>query len=125
LLQTEYPPGAFEKNPVHLQYVQLRAKRDEIIRFGMFDGGTGYLQIDLESGDRDVFIGNLVTCDREDFFLTFHRPYRTGEASVEVHNPTDQTAKVRLKPGRGFDLLGDFAVDVEVTGGASVMVKLD
>ncbi len=125
LLQTEYPPGAFDKNPVHLQYVQLRAKKDEIIRFGTFDGGTGYLQLDLETSDRDVFIGNLVTCDREDFFLTFHRPYRTGKASVEVHNPTDQAATVRLKPGKGFELLGDFAVDVEVPGGASVMVKLD
>jgi hypothetical protein len=123
-LQTEWPPGYHQGNPVHRRYVQEHTKRDEIIRVGTFDGGVGYLQLDTEKGNRDVFIGNLVTCNRDDFALTFHRDAKSGQATVEVHNPTAKPARVTVKPGKGFDLYGDFAKRVSVPAGSSVLVDL-
>ena len=127
LLQTEWPPGYHQKAPEHRRYVQLRTKTDEIIRFGFFDNqtGVGYLQLDLEAGDRDIFIGNLITCDRADLFLTFHRDRRTKRASVDVHNPTDAAAKTVLKPAGGFDLLGSFSRTLDVPPGSTVSLALD
>jgi len=121
-LQTEWPPGYHQRKPVHRRYVQTRKKTDEIFRIGTFDGGIGYLQLDTETGDRDVFIGNLVTCSRDDFFVVFHRDLKTRKATVEVHNPTDKAAKVTVKPGNGFDLYGDFAKTVDVPLGSSVVI---
>jgi len=125
LLQTEWPPRDLFHEFAHTEFVQVRNKRDEIIRFGIFDGDVGYLQLDLELDDRDLFIGNLVTCDRKDFLLVFHRSNKTRKGSVEVHNPTDREATVTLRPGKGFDLFGDFAKQTTVPAGSSVTVALD
>ena len=78
----------------------------------------------METGDRDIFIGNLVTCSRDDFFLVFHRNLRTGKGTVEVHNPTDRPTSVTVKPGKGFDLFGDFTQDVAVPAGSSTMIGI-
>jgi len=80
--------------------------------------------LDLEAGDRDLFIGNLVTCDRADLFLTFHRDHRTKRASVDVHNPTNAATKTVLKPASGFDLLGDFSRPIDVPPGRTVSLTL-
>ena len=124
LLQTEWPPGYHQGIPAHRRYVQQHQKADEIIRVGAFDDGVGYLQLDTELGAKDVFIGNLVTCDRADFFLVFHRDLNSGKASVEVHNPTDRAETVTVRPARGFDLLGDFAKSVAVPKGSSVLMDV-
>ncbi|MCC6580675.1 MAG: hypothetical protein IT440_09550 [Phycisphaeraceae bacterium] len=124
LLQVEWPSGYFENKPVHRKYVQARQKTDEIIRIGTFDDGVGYLQLDTEVGDKDVFIGNLVTCDHDEFGLTMHRDLKTGKATVELHNPTDTDGQATVIPAPGFDLYGDFRKTVAVPAGSSVMVDL-
>ena len=124
LLQTEWPPGFYWGTRARLHYVTERPKNDEIIRIGTFDDGIGYLQLDMETGDRDIFIGNLVTCSRDDFFLVFHRDLTTGKGTVEVHNPTDKPARVTVKPGKGFDLFGDFSQNVAVPAGSSTMIGI-
>ena len=124
LLQTEWP----ERDPFgdysHTKFIQVRAKKDEIIRFGIFDGDVGYLQLDLELDDRDVFIGNLVTCERQDIPLVFHRSSRPGAGAVEVHNPTAEPATVTVRPGKGFDLFGAFAERATVPPGSSCLVDV-
>ncbi|MCG2660490.1 MAG: hypothetical protein L6437_09625, partial [Kiritimatiellae bacterium] len=124
LLSVEWPPREEGGRNVHADYVLERERVDEIIRFGIFDTNTGYLQLDLEGGERDVFIGNLVTCDRAEFFLTLHRDLKSGKGSVEVHNPTDKAENVTVKPTKGFDLFGNFTRKIEVPAGTSVLVDI-
>jgi hypothetical protein len=123
-LQTEWPPGYFKHEPVNRRYVQHLAETDAIYRFGSFDGDQGFLQLQTELDDKDVFIGNLITCDRHDFILVFLRDRKTGKFMAEVHNPTNLAATVTVRPGRGFDLLGNFSRKVELAGGSSVLVGL-
>jgi hypothetical protein len=123
LLSPEWPPfdeygfGCWTRN----SFVVPRERTDEIQRFPVVDG-IGYLELDTEDADRDVFIGNLVVCDNPDLWLTFIRdPKRTY---VEVHNPTDATIKATVRAAPGFDLFGPFEEPVQVPAGTSVTVDV-
>ena len=105
------------------RYVTRRPRKatDEILRFPVFEDGTGFLQIDTEVGDKDVYIGNLLVCDNPDVYLTLVDT-RPGKAACEVHNPTDVPVTCRVQPAPGFGLLGSFTKDVTVPAGTSVRV---
>jgi len=74
------------------------------------DTGTGFLQVDVAAGQRQVFIGNFITCSRKDFRVTFHHecpatidPGGNGaNQCAEVHNPTDHAAVVSLAAHPAF-----------------------
>lgn len=102
-------------------FVVPRERTDEIQRIPVVEG-AGYLQLDTEDADRDVFIGNFVTCDNPDLRLSFFRDPRRSH--VEVHNPTDATVAARVRPAPGFDLLATFEKPVQVPAGASVTVDV-
>jgi|GEM_PF-3381500 hypothetical protein len=106
-------------------YVVAEAKTDKMIYIGSFtqehemwtmgaERGTGFLQLDLTMGAREVFIGNFVTCSREDFRVTFHKecpttiaPGATGATRcVEVHNPTHQDDVVDIAAHPYFTYFG-------------------
>lgn len=106
---------------VEKEFQKWRERTDEIQRFGIV-GDVGYLQVDTEGGDRDVFIGNLLVCDNPEMWLTLIRD--PGRAYFVAHNPTDTTIQCRVRPGPGFDLLGAFDKHITVTAGSSVTVEL-
>jgi len=123
LLSPEWPPydeygfGCWTRN----SFVVPRERTDEIQRIGVLDG-VGYLELDTEDADRDVFIGNLVTCDDPNLWLTFIRdPKRT---TIEAHNPTDAEIRTKLRPGPGFDLCGAFDKELTVPPGTTVTVEV-
>jgi hypothetical protein len=62
-----------------------RTRTDDIQGFGVPEG-RGYLQLDTEGGDWDVFVGNLAVCDDAELHLTLIVEDRS--ARIMVHNPT-------------------------------------
>ena len=54
----------------------------------MLADGTGFLQIDTDVGDKDLFIGNPLVCEQPDVSLTLV-DVRPGRAAFVAHNPTD------------------------------------
>jgi len=123
LLSPEWPPydefgwGSWTRH----SFVVPRTRVDEIQRIAILDG-VGFLQVDTEDADRDVYIGNLVVCDHTDLSLALFRdPKRTY---VDAHNPTDKPIRTTLRPGPGFDLLGRFEEAVEVAPGTTVTVDI-
>ncbi|MEW6355091.1 MAG: hypothetical protein AB1696_02090 [Planctomycetota bacterium] len=103
-----------------------REKRDvtnEIIHFPVLEDGTGFLQIDVEVGAKEVFIGNLLVSDNPEVHLMLVDA-RPGKAAFVVHNPTDNDITCRVTPGPGFTLLGEFNKEVAVPAGSSLTVKI-
>ena len=123
LLSPEWPPfdeygfGCWTRN----SFVVPRERMDEIQRIPVVDG-FGYLELDTEDADRDVFIGNFTVCDNPDLWLTFIRDPK--RSYVEVHNPTDAMVEAKVSSAPGFDLCGAFEKPVQVPAGASVTVDV-
>jgi hypothetical protein len=84
--------------------------------------GVGFLTVDLQEKDRDVFIGNLAVCDNPEIRLTFLR--NPGRAYVVVHNPTGRRVTTTVRPGKGFDLYGNWGKEVAVPPGSSVEIDV-
>jgi len=107
------------------RYVARRQRKatNEILRFPVLDDGTGFLQIDTEVGDKDVYIGNLLVSDNPDVYLTLVNT-RPGKAAFEVHNPTDTAVSCCVHPAPGFSLLGSFTKDVTVPAGTSMYIEI-
>lgn len=94
---------------------------NQLRRFAVQDG-VGMLQVDTETGDRDVYIGNLLVCERPEVFLGLDDA-RPGKAVISVNNPLDEPVTVTVRPGPGFDLLGDFARTVTLPPGGVAVIR--
>jgi hypothetical protein len=110
---------------VHNRFAQKQPRQtiDEVVRCGSVNG-TGMLQVDTETGDKDVFIGNLLVCDQPDVILELD-DVRPGKGRLSANNPTDQPLTVTIRPGPGFSLLGAFAKVVTLPAGGAVAVSLE
>jgi hypothetical protein len=84
--------------------------------------GTGMLQVDTEISDKDVYIGNLLVCDQPEVFLSLD-DVRPGKVVFTANNPTDKGVNCTIRPGPGFDLLGDFAKTVTLPLGGFVRLS--
>ncbi len=100
-----------------------RRETDRLLHMAVLNDGTGLAQIDTTFGDKEVFIGNFVTCDRDEIFLTL-ADTRPGKAHCVAHNPTDETVSITIRPAPGFDLLGEFVEQATIPPGSSVTVNL-
>jgi hypothetical protein len=96
---------------------------DRLLRFGIFPETSGLLQVDTEIGDKDIYIGNLLVCDNPDIFLELE-DWRPGREKITVNNPTDQEVTITIKPGPGFDLMGNFEINTTLTAGGFARVGL-
>ncbi len=101
---------------------ERRGGSNQLRRFAIQDG-VGMLQVDTELGDREVYIGNLLVCERPEVFLGLDDA-RPGRAVISANNPLDEEVTVTIRPGPGFDLLGEFAHTVTLPPGGVVTVAL-
>ncbi len=111
-------------NDMNQRYTVRKTKTldNEIRHFPVLEDGTGFLQIDTVMGDKDIFIGNLLTSDHADVCLTLVDT-RADRAAFVVHNPTDNAITCEVRPGPGFTLLGEFRESVDVPPGTSVLTS--
>ncbi|MCD6360642.1 MAG: hypothetical protein J7M38_07200 [Armatimonadetes bacterium] len=95
---------------------------NQLRRFAVQDG-VGMLQVDTELGDRDVYLGNLLVCERPEVFLSLDDA-REGKQVISADNPLDEAVTITIRPGPGFDLLGDFARTVTLPPGGVARIEL-
>lgn len=93
-----------------------------IFRFGVFDG-MGMLQVDTETDDKEIYIGNLIICDNPEVFLEIEE-IKQGKLKIFINNPTDKSIKVKIKPGPGFTLIGDFTKEVIIPEGGFTRIEI-
>ncbi|HEY3397835.1 MAG TPA: hypothetical protein VGM19_09290 [Armatimonadota bacterium] len=72
--------------------------------------------------DRDVWIGNVVTCDQPQLMLTLI-PDGEGGYSIEAHNPTDQPLTANVRTVEEWTLSPPLSRQVTVPAGSSVMIE--
>lgn len=84
-LPVHLPVRVYELNPNRPAAVYHRT-RNELVPFGISDG-IGGASIDLDRGDADVWIGNLVTCDHPALRLTVleESPEKDGGGESQPH----------------------------------------
>lgn len=109
-------------NEMNQRYTVRKRKTldNEVRHFPALEDGTGFLQIDTAVGDKDIFIGNLLTSNHPDVCLTLVDT-RADKAAFVVHNPTDNMITCEVRPGPGFTLLGEVHEIVDVPAGTSVL----
>ena len=100
-----------------------RSLTDELYHIPVDEKGVSMLQIDTQLGDRNVFIGNLLTADDPELCLTL-TDRRSGRIAFAVHNPTDRVITAVIRPGKGLDILGKFEKKVKVFPGTTLHVKI-
>ncbi len=100
-----------------------RIRINELYHFPVMSDGTGFLQVDTELGNRNVYIGNLLVADNPNIMLQV-LDVRPNKKKIEVHNPTGKDITCTVKPGPGFNLLGNFSKKVTVKSGSSEIIDL-
>jgi len=107
------------------RYVVRRPRKftDAVVRFPVSKDGVGMLQIDTEIGDKEVYIGNLLVCDRPEVWLSLEDD-RPGRQKFVAHNPTDSEITCKVRPGPGFDLLPKFERTITLAPGSSLDVEI-
>ena len=100
-----------------------RTFTDELYHIPVDEKGISMLQIDTHLGDRDIFIGNLLTADHPELYLTL-TDRRPGRVAFVVHNPTDKVIRSSIRPGKGLGILGNFVRKVTVPPGTSLLVNI-
>ena len=82
--------------------------------------GIVWANIDI-SRDRDLFIGNLISCDQPDLVLIFLEGDQ--ERSVfQAHNPTDEAIAATVRSHTRFDRIRPIRRDIRVPAGTTVEV---
>ena len=100
-----------------------RAIVNELRAFPVLEEGNGIVQIDTEIGDKEIFIGNLLTSDNPNVYLTLVDT-RPQKAAFVIHNPTDETVECEVRNASGFTLMGNFATKTKVNPGSSLKVMV-
>jgi hypothetical protein len=58
--------------------------------------GSAYTEVAPQDGEQSYYVGNLVTADNPDVFVTLLPASEDGKTYIEVHNPTGQDLDVRV-----------------------------
>jgi hypothetical protein len=86
--------------------------------------GAACTTVDTKAGDQKLYIGNLVTADNADVWLTLLPGNADGETCVEVHNPNEADLPVVVSVPVATFLAGKQDVKVRVPKMSSVWVEL-
>jgi len=110
-LASNAPAGVYDIKTAEFRHIAVDA------------GGVGYLIVDNSESDKDLFVGNLLTCSRKEMIFNVVSSGK-GEADIEAHNPTDTEITCDIAGDKDFPPLAVFsAKQVKVAPGASVHVK--
>ena len=85
--------------------------------------GVVWANIDI-SRDRDLFIGNLLTCDAAELILIFLEGDDKG-CTFQAHNPTDAAIVTTVRSHPRFTRIRPVAREVRVPSGSTVEVRND
>ena len=86
--------------------------------------GAAYTSVDLLDGDQRLYIGNVVTADNPDVWLTLLPSNADGKTYVDVHNPTDAEVRVTVRVPAATFLAEKQEVKVTVGRMSTVRVAL-
>ena len=139
-LNPRWDAAVWYRGETHLQFVhyyhddwgghtwdavaRYEPRTDEIQYIPVIEGDTGYTQVDTDKQDADVFIGNLLVCNRQEVFLTVITADR-GRCVFEANNPTDKALDVIVRPASGFELTGKWRRAVKLAPGACRRITVD
>lgn len=89
-------------------------------------GGTAYTTVDPRTADQKLYIGNLVTADKPDVWLTLIRDSgkEKDPVVVDVHNPTAKDLEVNVTVPVATFLAEKQTVKATVPKGSTVQVGL-
>ena len=97
---------------------------EEIRYVPVLDGGVGYCQVDTDKQDADVFIGNLLVCDRPEVFITIVKTEK-GKCAFEINNPTDKALTCTVRPAKGFEFTGQWNKKLTLPAGSMHVFTVD
>jgi hypothetical protein len=97
-------------------------KTREFRRIPVDSAGTGYLEINPNEGAKDLFLGDLVTCDQPGVKIEVVSSGQ-GEAEIVVHNPTDTDLKCVVTGNPDFPPLAGLRQEIVAKAGADQRVK--
>jgi hypothetical protein len=80
--------------------------------------------VDTKAGDQKLYIGNLVTADNAEVWLTLLPGNADGKTYVEVHNPSEADLPVTVRVPVATFLAGKQEVRIHVPRMSSVWVEL-
>jgi hypothetical protein len=90
-------------------------------RIGGRDGAV-WTNVDL-TADRNIFIGNLLTCDNPELLLIYLDGDDKG-CVFQAHNPTDGAITTTVRSHPQFDRIKPFDRQITVPAGSTVEVKI-
>ncbi len=86
--------------------------------------GAAYTTLDTKPGEQKLYIGNVVTADNPDVWVTLLPSNADGKTYVEVHNPTDTDLQVTVTLPVATFLAAKQEVEVAVPKMSTVRVEL-
>ena len=95
---------------------------NSVRRFGVLDE-QGYLEIDLATGKKDLYLGNFLVCDHPEVQLLLLEG-NDRKVVFQIHNPTDQDVSVRVQPAKGFNRVFPFSWEQQVGKGSMQIVTV-
>jgi len=98
-------------------------ERKQWFPLGVWDGAA-YMALDPALGEQKLFVGNLVTADNPDVFLTLLPANADGTTHVEAHNPTEKEVTTKVNVPVATFLAGKQEQTVTIPPGESVTVEL-
>ena len=86
--------------------------------------GAAWTTVDTKAGDQKLYIGNLVTVDNADVWLTLLPSNADGKAYVEVHNPNEVDLPVTVSVPVATFLAAKQEIKIRVPKMSSISVEL-
>jgi hypothetical protein len=86
--------------------------------------GAAYTEVDTKAGDQRLYIGNVVTADNPEVWVTLLPDNADGKTYVEVHNPTEGDLQVTVSVPVATWLAAKQAVKVAVPRESSVRAEV-
>ncbi|MEI8194895.1 MAG: hypothetical protein WCI73_03185 [Phycisphaerae bacterium] len=106
-LNANCPAGVYDTQILGFRHIAVDA------------AGIGYLQLNPNEGTKDLFLGNLITCDQKAAKVSVVSSGQ-GAADIVVHNPTDTDLKCVLTGQKHFPPLAAFQQEVVVKAGSDM-----
>jgi hypothetical protein len=82
-----------------------------------------YAQLDINSRNRNIYIGNLFLCDNKDLIITLRRP-SDKKFVLSVNNPTELEIEAEINSAAQVDIIPGFSKKLKVPKGKSIEIDI-